>query len=52
MAHLVQGLGKLIVQGQCKIPQQMLRWQENLGRIRESEKVSFQMVTEINYAIG
>jgi len=29
----------------------MIRWQGNLERISESEKVSFQMVTEINYAI-
>ena len=29
----------------------MIRWKGNLGRISESEKVSFQMVTERNYAI-
>jgi len=29
----------------------MIRRQGNLGRISESEKVSFQMVTEGNYAI-
>ena len=49
MAHLVQGLGKLIVQVQCKVHQQMIRWSGNLGRISRSEKVTFQMVTERNY---
>jgi len=29
----------------------MIRWKGNLGRISESEKVNFQMVTERNYAI-
>ena len=28
----------------------MIRWKENFGRVSESEKVSFQMVTERNYA--
>ena len=52
VAHLVHlGLGKLIVQVQCKVHQQTTRWSGNLGRISESEKVSFQMVTERNYAI-
>jgi len=45
---IVQGLGKLIVWVQCKVhPSTMIRWQGNLGRISESEKVSFEMVTEI-----
>ena len=39
--HLVQGLGKLIVQVQCKVHQYMISWQGNLGRISKSEKVSF-----------
>ena len=51
MAHLVQELGKLIVQVQCKVQQQMIRWSEHLGNISKSEKVSFQMVTERNCAI-
>ena len=29
----------------------IIRWKGNLGRISESEKMNFQMVTEINYAI-
>jgi len=37
--------------GQTHSNQQMVRWQGNLGRISESEKVSFKMVTERNYAI-
>jgi len=51
VAHLEEGLRKLVAQVQCKVHQQMIRWSGNLGRINKSEKVSFQMVTEINYAI-
>jgi len=51
VAHLVQGLGKLIVRIQCTVHQQMIRWSRNLGRISKCENGSFQMVTEINYAI-
>jgi len=49
--NLVQRLDKLIVQVQYKVHQQMNRWSGNLERIRESEKVSFKMVTKNNYAI-
>ena len=35
------GLNKLIVRVRCKVNQQMIGWQRTLGRIRESEKVSF-----------
>ena len=49
--HLVHGLGRLIVRLQYKVHQQMIRWNGNLGRISESEKVSFQMATERNYDI-
>jgi len=39
--HLVQGLGKPILQLKYKVQQQMIRWSGNLGRISKSEKVSF-----------
>ena len=42
MTNLVQGLGKVIVQ----VHQQMIGRSGNLGRIRKSEKASFQMATE------
>ena len=54
MAHLVQGLGKLIVKVQCKVDQQIIRYSGdlgNLGGISKSEMVSFQMVTKRNNAI-
>ena len=41
VAHLVEGLGKLIVRVRCKVHQQMIRWSGNVGRMSESEKVSF-----------
>ena len=41
MAHLVYGLGKLIVQVHCKIYQQITRSSGNLGRINKSEKGEF-----------
>jgi hypothetical protein len=50
-APIVQGLGKLILQVQCKVHQEMIRWSGNLGRINKSEKVSFQIVTGRKYAI-
>jgi len=46
VAHLVQGLDKLIVLVQCKVHQQIIRWSGKLGMISESEKVSFQMTVE------
>ena len=51
VAHLVQGLGKDIVQVRCKVQQQIIRSSGHLGRISNSENMSFQMVTERNYAI-
>ena len=50
VAHLVEELGKPIVQVWCKV-QQMIRWSGNLVRISESEKACFQMLTETKYAI-
>ena len=44
------GVGQHIVRVRCEIHQQIIRWQGNLGRIGVW-KVSFQMVTERNYAI-
>ena len=41
----------IIVQVTCKVYQQMIRRDRNLGRISKSEKVSFQMVMERNDAI-
>jgi hypothetical protein len=46
VAHLVLGLDNLIVQVPWKILQQMIRWSGILGSISESEKMSFQLVTE------
>jgi len=46
LAYLVQWLSKLIVRVQCKVHQQTIRWNGNLGRISKSENVRFQMVTE------
>ena len=51
VAQLVQGLDKLIFRVRCKVHQQMIKWSGNLGRISEHEKVSFQIVTERNYAV-
>ena len=45
------GVGQTHSQGTLQSSSTMIRWQGNLGRISESEKVSFQMVTERNYAI-
>ena len=45
------GFGTLIVQEQCKVHQQMIRWIWNLGRISRSEKINFQMAMEWTYAI-
>ena len=49
--HLVQGLGKLIVQVLCKVHQQMIRWSGNLGRINGSEKVSFKLLYILVYRL-
>ena len=46
MAPLVRGLGNLVVKVRRKIYQQIIRWSKNLRGISESEKVSFQMLTE------
>ena len=43
--------GKTHNPGTMQSSSTMIRWKGNLGRINESEKVSFQMVTERNYAI-
>ena len=45
------GVGQTHSPGTMQSSSTMIRWQGNLGRISESEKVSFQMVTERNYAI-
>ena len=45
------GVGQTHSPGTMQSSPTMIRWQGNLGRISESEKVSFQMVTERNYAI-
>jgi len=44
----VERLGKLIIEVQCKVHQQMIKWSRNLGSLNKSKKVSFQMVTEKN----
>jgi len=54
VADIVLDLAKLIVKVQRKIHQQMIWCSEILGnlvRTSNSEKVSFQMLTERNYAI-
>jgi len=45
------GVGQTHSPGMMQRSSTMIRWKENLGRISESEKASFQMVTERNYAI-
>ena len=45
------GVGQTHSPGTMQNSSTMIRWQRNLGRISESEKLSFQMVTEINYAM-
>jgi len=45
------GVGKTHSPGTIQSLSTMIRRQGNLGRIRESEKVSFQMVTERTYDI-
>ena len=45
------GVGQIHSPGTMQNLSTMIKWQENLGRIGESEKVSFQMVMERNYAI-
>ena len=46
------GVGQTHSLGVMQSSSTMIRWQGNLGRMSESEKVSFQMVTERNYAIS
>jgi len=46
------GVGQTHSLGTTQSSSTMIRWQGNLGRISESEKVSFKMVTERNYAIS
>ena len=45
------GVGQTHSSGTMQSSLTMIRWQGNLGRISESEKVSFQMVMERNYVI-
>ena len=45
------GFGKTHSAGMMQSSSTMIKWQGNLGGISESKKVSFQMVTERNYAI-
>jgi len=48
---IVQDLVNFVVRVRCKIHRQLIIWIGNLGRISESDKVSFQMVMERNYTI-
>ena len=47
----ITGVGETHSPGTMQSSATVIRWQGNLGKISESEKVSFQMVTERNYAI-
>ena len=43
------GVGQIHSLGTMQGSSTIIRWKGNLGRISESEKVSFQMVTESQY---
>jgi len=45
------GVGQTHSPGIMQSSSTTIRWTGNLGRISESEKVTFQMVTERNYAV-
>jgi len=46
------GVGQFHSLGTMQGSSTMIRWQGKVGRISESEKVSFQILMERNYTIG
>jgi len=46
------GVGQTHSPGMMRSSSTTIRWKGNLGRISESEKMSFQMVMERNYVIS